>query len=108
MSQEVQEIKEALAPYKPCFDIDTSMSLQGFLDSLDSEHISWGIIYGPSLVKYLREGDWEKLTGEDWRWLLRKQPQFANKCPWEKLDKVDWECLLEEQPQFKKYKPQEK
>jgi hypothetical protein len=45
--------------------------------------------------------DWAKLTGHDWRWLVRHQPQFAIRCAWEKLNGDDWAWLLITHPQFK-------
>ena len=44
--------------------------------------------------------DWDKLCGYYWAVLLIAQPQFAEKCDWNKLDGEAWELLLENQPQF--------
>ena len=43
---------------------------------------------------------WDEFDGEAWLWLLRKQPQFADKCDWSKLNDKNWEELLKVQPQF--------
>ena len=46
--------------------------------------------------RYLR-----KLSGQEWCWLLRKQPRFANKCDWSLLNGRNWSYLLVKQPQFR-------
>ena len=40
------------------------------------------------------------LNGENWSWLLREQPQFADNCDFSLLEDNDWDFLLEKQPQF--------
>ena len=40
------------------------------------------------------------LEGRDWVYLLRQQPQFADKCDWPKLDAFDWRKLIELRPEF--------
>ena len=42
----------------------------------------------------------DQLNGEDWCLLLRKRPQYADRCDWDKLDGCDWCFLLCDQPQF--------
>ncbi len=99
-ANKVALIKRALEKFRPCFEIDTELSLKQFLDSLTGEDIQWGLINKPNLSSYLSSEDWTKLTGDDWSFLLRHQPQLADKCDWTKLDGGDWRYLLSYQPQF--------
>jgi len=45
-----------------------------------------------------------KLDGWDWSYLLREQPQLADRCDFSKLSGWDWSWLLCEQPQLKRFK----
>lgn len=44
--------------------------------------------------------NWSHISGAGWSYLLRYQPQFADKCDWRKLDGYEWVQLLLMQPQF--------
>ena len=44
--------------------------------------------------------NWDNLSGLDWAYLLKNQPQFSVHCNWNTLDGRDWCVLLLEQPQF--------
>lgn len=48
---------------------------------------------------------WEKLSGDDWRRLLKHLPQFADKCDWDMMNEKcsDWAYLLDAQPNLAKY-----
>jgi len=105
VSKEVKKIKEMLAPYKPCFDIDTSMSLDSFLDMLQPLHIQWGLRCSKELYPYLRDQDLAKLTGSDWVKILCRHPELREECPWFKLSSSDMEQLLEKKPSLAKYIP---
>ena len=50
---------------------------------------------------------WERLSGWNWRDLLKKQPMFADRCDWKKLSGEDWDDLLGYQPQFADKRPPE-
>ncbi len=93
-------IKKSLKKFKPCFDIDTELSLKQFLDSLTGEDIAWGLINNPKLSSYLSSKDFRKLDGDDWSGLLSCKPQLADKCDFDLLDGYDWSWLLKFQPQF--------
>jgi len=43
---------------------------------------------------------WDKFDGNDWSKLLQEQPQFAEKCDWSKLNDENWGDLLCIHPQF--------
>jgi len=58
----------------------------------------WAIHRG--LSEFAERCDWSKLTGYDWSYLLRHQPQFAEHCDWSLLTGHDWSYLLNCQPQF--------
>ena len=49
-------------------------------------------------------GSLKNFSGWDWSRFLRRQPEFADKCDWEKLSNENWVWLLRDQPQFSKYK----
>ena len=43
----------------------------------------------------------DEFDSEDWSWLLRHQPQFAEKCEkWDEFNGKEWSFLLRYQPQF--------
>jgi hypothetical protein len=48
--------------------------------------------------------DWAKLSGNNWYWLLRSQPQFSTHCDWEKLNGEfndgNWYWLFTVRPQY--------
>lgn len=41
-----------------------------------------------------------KLTGEEWAWLLTERPEFGEWCPWRKLNGKAWANLLSAKPEF--------
>ena len=51
-------------------------------------------------INLINRGNSDQLNGENWSWLLRCQPQFADICAWDKLDGWAWCNLLHYQPQF--------
>jgi len=81
--------------------VNSCESIEECLEKAPFEYLIWALIKRPHL-SYLV--NWNKLDGWDWVKLLRKCPEFVNKCDWSKLDDEDWNYLLKVQPQFAKYK----
>ena len=48
--------------------------------------------------------DWEKISGFHWSAILQYRPNLVQRCNWEKFTDVDWYWLLMYFPQLKKYK----
>ena len=53
----------------------------------------------PNLSGYC---DWHKLSADNWVDLLVEQPQLSLWCDWEKLDGADWSLLLQHHPSLAK------
>ena len=50
-------------------------------------------------IDLINQGKSDQLDGDDWSYLLRNRPQFADVCDWDKLSGWNWVCLLHVSPQ---------
>jgi len=100
MSTEVTTIKEVLTPHDPCFEIDESMSLKEFLDSLTGSDLAWGLSCAPKLVRYLSKEYLDKISPFDWAYIVYEQPSMASVCPWHTFLERDWVSLLQASPDY--------
>ena len=81
--------------------LDKQKSLKEVFENISLDDMFWCLCKG--YIQFADDCDWNKLTGNDWAWLLCEQLQFAEFCNWEKLDGYNWSGLLRDQPQFAEF-----
>ena len=81
-------------------DADRHLDMAAAREKLSDNDWMCVLAYRPQLEKYFDWSQVEKRPSVYWAYLLRRQPQFADRCDWALLE--DWQIcqILVRQPQF--------